>query len=106
MLIELRQYQSQPGKRDELVAMMENEIIPFQNAKGMVIVGSFIDEENPDAYVWIRRFDDEEQRKAQYDAVYKSDTWKNDIGPRIPAVLIREQIKVTRLIPTPRSVIR
>lgn len=106
MLIELRQYQSQPGKRDELVAMMENEIIPFQNAKGMVIVGSFVDEENPDGYVWIRRFDDEEQRKAQYEAVYQSDTWKNDIGPRIPEFLIREKINVTRLIPTPRSVIR
>ena len=105
MFFELRQYYSQPGKRDALVAMMEDEIIPFQVGKGMVIVGSFVDEQDADGYVWIRRFDSEDERKAQYAAVYESDFWKNDIGPRIPEVLIRERINVRRLEPTSRSLI-
>ena len=105
MFFELRQYYAQPGKRDALVAMMEDEIIPFQVGKGMVIVGSFVDEQDADGYVWIRRFHSEDERKAQYAAVYESDFWKNDIAPRIPEVLIRERINVRRLEPTSRSVI-
>jgi hypothetical protein len=105
MLFELRQYRAHPGQRDRLVEMMETEIIPFQVAKGMVIVGSFVGEEDPDLYVWIRRFDSEEQRITQYAAVYESDVWKNDFAVRIPEILNRESIQVTRLTPTATSVI-
>ena len=38
---ELRQYFVRPGKMDEWVKIMEEEIIPFQVSKGMVICGSF-----------------------------------------------------------------
>ena len=38
---ELRQYKVLPGKVDEWVRIMEQEIIPFQVSKGMVICGSF-----------------------------------------------------------------
>ena len=38
---ELRQYTVLPGKMNEWVKFMEDEIIPFQVAKGMVICGSF-----------------------------------------------------------------
>ena len=103
MLFELRQYQSTPGNRAALVKMMEEEVIPFQVSKGMVILGSFVGEEDDDTYVWIRRFTDEAQRVALYEAVYQSDHWINGIGPRIAPLLIREAIKVTRLTPTPKS---
>jgi hypothetical protein len=39
---------------------MEEEIIPFQVSKGMVIVGSFVGQEEEDLYVWVRRFDSED----------------------------------------------
>jgi hypothetical protein len=39
----------------------------------MVIVGSFVGQEEEDLYVWIRRFDSEEERKRLYDTVYESD---------------------------------
>ena len=48
---------------------MEEEIIPFQISKGMVVIGSFVGEQEDDLYVWIRRFDSEEQR-GKYEAVY------------------------------------
>ncbi len=38
---ELRQYFVRPGKMNEWVKIMEEEIIPFQVSKGMVICGSF-----------------------------------------------------------------
>jgi hypothetical protein len=103
MLYELRLYTAAPGKRDDLVKIKEEEIIPFQVKCGMVILGSFVAEENPDAYVWVRRFKDEEERRHLYAAVYESDHWKNDVGPRGGPLLLRESINVTRLIPTAKS---
>jgi len=57
-------------------------------------------------YVWIRRFESEAERKRLYDSVYQSDYWKNEIAPRVPQMLDREQMKITRLVATPRSVIQ
>ncbi|MCB0085074.1 MAG: NIPSNAP family protein [Caldilineaceae bacterium] len=106
MFFELRQYRMKPGKSAEWVKMMDDEIIPFQASKGMVIVGSFTSPEEEDLYTWIRRFESEEEREALYAAVYQSDYWKNDLSPRVGDLIDREQIKVTRITPTPKSIIR
>ena len=103
---ELRQYKVLPGKLDGWIKMMEEEIIPFQVKMGMVILGSFVGEEDESVYVWIRRFENEAERKRLYDAVYQSDYWKNEIAPKVPGLIDREQIKVTRLVATPHSVIQ
>ncbi len=105
MLYELRQYTTRPGKRDEWIALMEEEIIPLQVAAGMVICGSFAGEEES-AYVWLRRFKDEEERVRLYEAVYGSDKWKNEIAPLIPDLIDRDKIKVTRMAPTEKSVMQ
>jgi hypothetical protein len=106
MFYEIRRYQLQPGTRDEWVKYMEEVIIPFQVSKGMVITGSFLDEEDENGYVWMRRFESEAQRKELYEAVYQSDTWVNEISPKVSSMLIRDLIQVTRAIPTPASEIR
>jgi hypothetical protein len=100
---ELRQYTVLPGKIDGWVKIMEQEIIPFQVSKGMVICASFRGETDESAYVWIRRFDSEEQRVQLYKDVYESDYWKNDIAPRVTEYLDRPAIVVTRLVTTPHS---
>jgi hypothetical protein len=56
--------------------------------------------------VWIRRFESEEQREAQYKAVYEDDWWKTHIEPIWQEYHRREDIFVTRLIATPRSPIQ
>lgn len=100
---ELRQYKVLPGKMKEWVKVMEDEIIPFQVSKGMVITGSFHGEEDDQAYVWMRRFESEAAREKLYAAVYESDFWKNEMAPRIPDYLDRESTVVTRLLPTALS---
>ncbi len=100
---ELRQYKPLPGKQAEWVKIMEEEIIPFQVSKGMVICGSYKGETDESVYVWIRRFDSEEQRVQQYKDVYESEFWKTQISPRVPTYLDRSAIVVTRLVATPRS---
>jgi hypothetical protein len=106
MFFELRQYRTRPGQRDKWVKFMEEVIIPFQVSKGMVILGSFVGQEEDDLYVWIRRFESEQERQRLYEAVYESDYWKNDIAPQVPEMLDREAIRVTRLEATPKSVIQ
>ena len=106
MFFELRQYRTKPGQRDNWVSFMEEVIIPFQVSKGMVITGSFVGQEEDDLYIWTRRFDSESERKRLYEAVYESDTWKNEIAPKIPDMMYRDKMVITRMEPTPKSVIR
>ena len=73
MFFELRQYHVRPGQRESWVKCMEEEIIPFQVKMGMVVLGSFVGEEDESIYVWIRRFESEAERKRLYDVVYQSD---------------------------------
>jgi hypothetical protein len=103
---ELRQYKVRPGKMDEWVKIMEEEIIPFQISKGMVICGSFQGETDDSIYVWLRRFESETEREALYKAVYESDHWKTKIGPRVPDYLDRSAMVVTRIVPTAKSTMR
>jgi hypothetical protein len=106
MIFELRQYRIKNGQRDNWVRLMETEIIPFQVSHGMVVVGSFVGEEEPDLYVWLRRFESEEERVRQYHDVYQSERWLEAIKPQIDLMLDRETMQVTRLIPTAKSVLR
>jgi len=100
---ELRQYKVRPGKMDEWLRVMEEQIIPFQVSKGMVICGSYRGETDDSCYVWIRRFESEAQREELYKAVYESDWWKTNIAPVTPTLLDRSQMVIQRIVSTPRS---
>jgi hypothetical protein len=103
MFYELRQYTITPGKMDKWVSLMEEAIIPFQVAQGMVITGSFREEDDT-TYIWMRRFESEAEREHLYEAVYKSNTWKEDIAPRIRGLIATDGVKVQRIVPTLKSV--
>ena len=47
-----------------------------------------------------------ETKECSGDVVYQSEYWKREIAPRVPAMLDREQMKVTRLVATPHSPIQ
>ena len=106
MIFELRQYRLKTGQRERWVKWMEEKIIPYQVSMGVTVLGSFIAEEDPDLYVWIRRFDSEQERKRLYTEMYESPVWINEIKPVNDGMIIREKIEVTRLLATPKSVIQ
>jgi hypothetical protein len=103
---ELRQYKVRPGQMENWLKIMQEEIIPFQVNKGMVISASFRGEDDDSVYVWIRRFESEAHREALYDAVYGSTEWTEGISPRLSDVLDREAMVVTRLTPTQLSILQ
>lgn len=106
MFFELREYRTLPGQRERWVKFMEEVIIPFQVSKGMVIVGSFVGQEEDDLYIWIRRFTSEEERERLYKAVYDDEHWKTVIAPQIPQMMDRSRMVVRRIEATPKSVIQ
>ena len=103
MFQELRQYKIRDGKMDEWVQFMESMIIPFQVSKGMVITGSYRGEEDVTLYVWTRRFESEAERERLYDAVYKSATWRDEIAPKVGALVDGPPVSVLRIVSTPSS---
>lgn len=106
MVLELRQYRIRNGQRDRWVRLMEEEIIPFQVSKGVVVIGSFIAPEEDDLYVWIRRFESEEERERLYKEIYESEGWLSRIKPQADEMLDRERTQVLRLEATQKSVIQ
>lgn len=106
MFLELREYRIKPGYRERWVKLMEETIIPFQVSRGMVILGSFVAPEEPDLYVWIRRFEDEQERAQLYEEVYESEFWKTKVKPLGDEMLERDRMRVTLLVSTPKSVIQ
>ncbi|MGC6392096.1 MAG: NIPSNAP family containing protein [Alphaproteobacteria bacterium] len=120
---ELRIYQILPGQRDAWEKFMQETIIPFQVAQGMVIHGSFMvdsvdqfsvvegervmdHDTDMNTYIWIRRFESEEQKAALYKAVYESDEWINNIGPTVATLIDRNSIKVYNMSATALSVMK
>jgi len=106
MFYEFRQYTIKEGRRDEWVKLMEQRIIPYQVSKGMVVLGSFTDEEDENIYYWIRRFKNEAQREKLYKAVYEDSEWTDVLKPIVDTILIRKKIVVKRIVPTSRSVVQ
>ncbi|MCE7009714.1 NIPSNAP family protein [Kibdelosporangium philippinense] len=77
MIVELRQYTLKPGARDTLVDIFEKHFIHTQQAVGITLIGLFYDLDNPDKFVWLRGFEDMEQRRNALIAFYEQgEAWR------------------------------
>ena len=102
MFFELRQYKIHSGQIDNWVKYMEEVIIPSEiqrhgHRRQLPRRG------RPGDVRLDPRFDSKEQRAQQYEAVYQSEHWTQNIAPRIPEMLDRSGIKVSRILPTETS---
>ena len=103
---EVRQYEIRPGKMAEWVKMMDEEILPFQIARGMMIPAIFRGEDDDTVFIWLRRFESEEERVRLYKAVYEDPEWVNDMSPRVGQLINRETIQVQRVVASPMSALQ
>ena len=120
---EIRIYRVNPGKMKEWIDFMEKTIIPFQVSKGMVIHGSFVESskdvfllennervmktnKNTNSYIWIRRFQNIDQKNKLYKDVYESDVWLNEIGPKVAKLIDRNSIIIHNVHPTALSIMK
>jgi hypothetical protein len=75
-VIELRQYLTQPGRRDELITLFEREFVETQEAVGMHLIGQFRDLDAPDRFVWLRGFPGMPERRAALTSFYTGLAWQ------------------------------
>src|SRR5436190_4775518 len=74
-VIELRQYELHPGRRDELIELFDGELVGPQEDCGMRVIGQFRDLDRPDWFVWLRGFDDMASRTAALTCFYRGPVW-------------------------------
>src|ERR687892_2319959 len=75
-VIELRQYELHPGRREELIELFDGELIEPQEACGMRVIGQFRDLDRPDRFVWLRGFSDMASRRESLEAFYGGPVWR------------------------------
>jgi quinol monooxygenase YgiN len=75
-VVELRRYRLHPGRRDELIALFDRELVETQEAVGMRVIGQFRDPGAPDDFVWLRGFADMAARKAALAGFYGGPVWR------------------------------
>ena len=75
-VVELRQYTLKPGHRDALIALFEREFVESQEAAGMDIIGTFLDADHADRFVWLRGFPGMDERAESLAAFYGGPVWQ------------------------------
>jgi len=103
---QIRPYEIRPGKMASWVKMFDDEILPYQVSKGMVICGVFQGETDDSVFFWIRRFESEAERERLYAAVYEDDHWKTRLAARVGEHINRETIICNRVNPLAMSVLK
>lgn len=102
MFYEIRRETAVPGRGRELAQWMDEQVIPVHEASGMIVVGTFVDADDEDAFVWIRKFRDEREREEIVARVHRDPVFESEIRPRIGGILAGEAVTV-RLVPTVHS---
>ena len=105
MFYEIRRETAVPGKGKELARCMEDEVIPLHQSHGMTVVGSFVDADDEDVFVWIRKFAGAQEREAIVENVHADSRWSSTVGPAVVPLLAADATTV-RLLPTPGSTLR
>jgi hypothetical protein len=79
-VIELRRYRLQRDARETLIDLFEREFLETQEAAGMSVLAQFRDLDDPDAFVWLRRFEDLPQRAEALRSFYTGPVWAQHAG--------------------------
>jgi hypothetical protein len=79
--VELRNYETQPGQRDTLIAMFEAHFLDVYQAAGAAIVGTFRNLDDPNRWVWLRQFPSNATRATALSGFYGSARWQKLRGP-------------------------
>ncbi|WP_271895137.1 NIPSNAP family protein [Candidatus Phyllobacterium onerii] len=74
-VVELRRYTLHPGRRDDLISLFDTHFLESQELCDMKIIGQFRDIDDPDAFVWLRGFDDMQARHQALTAFYDGPVW-------------------------------
>src|SRR5919108_2905023 len=96
-IVELRMYALHPGRRDELIRLLEREFIETQEAVGIQVIGQFYDLDDPNRFVWLRGFHDMPARAQSLHAFYGGPVWKAHREAANATMIDSENVLLLRL---------
>ena len=96
MIVELRNYTLQPGRRDELVALFEREFLETQEAAGMTLIGHFTVPGDANRFVWLRGFAEVQTRAASLAAFYEGPAWAKHRSPANATIVDSDNVLLLR----------
>ncbi len=77
MIVDLRDYTLTPGCRDRMIEFFEGVALDEQERLGATMLGSFLDADDPNRWVWLRACPDLDARKRILTAFYTDGAlWK------------------------------
>jgi hypothetical protein len=79
MIIEMRTYQTRPGRRSEFLEIFRRKSIPAHAEIGMRILGPFLSVEDDDTFFFMRGFPDLPSREPMKAKFYEGELWKNEL---------------------------
>jgi hypothetical protein len=79
MIIEMRTYKTQPGKRAEFLEVFRTKSVPAHDEIGMKILGPFLSIEDPDTFFFMRGFPDLPSREPMKAQFYEGKLWKEEL---------------------------
>ncbi len=91
-VVELRQYQMQPGRRDDLITLFEREFVETQEALGMAVLGTLRDLDRTDHFVWLRGFADMVSRRQGLEAFYGGPVWAQHRDAANPTMIDSDDV--------------
>jgi NIPSNAP len=76
MIVEVRSYRIQPGRRTEFVEYFHAHIVPALHAHAIQMLGPLLDVENPNRFVWLRAFPSRDAYDRMRNAFYAGPEWQ------------------------------
>src|ERR1700760_973350 len=95
-LVELRQYVTYPGKREELIGLFEEPFVEPQEELGMIILGTFREPKHPSHFPWLRGFSDLDSRPKLLNAFYSGPVWSAYRGLANPTMEDSDNVLLLR----------
>src|SRR5438309_12124485 len=79
MIIEMRTYNTKPGRRSEFLEIFRSKSVPAHAEIGMKILGPFLSVEDPDVFFFMRGFPDLASRGPMKAKFHEGALWKNEL---------------------------
>ena len=79
MIIEMRTYQTKPGKRSQFLEIFCSKSLPAHTELGMKILGPFLSVEDSDTFFFMRGFPDLLSREPMKAKFYEGALWKKEL---------------------------
>jgi len=92
MVIEMRTYRTNPGKRPEFLEIFRSKSMPAHAEIGMKILGPFLSIEDPDVFFFMRGFPDAPSREPMKAKFYEGELWKLELENILMPMLERYDV--------------